>query len=257
MTLKLFYKHLWLIGGKKKIRGVWFKVDLQHAEWVPILAKHGFVYHHAHSQYVMMLKWLAVTEPNNIPRYAHTVVGVGAFVVNDQDELLVVRERFHTRPHWKLPGGYVESGEDLSTAAVREVKEETGVDSEFVSLVSFRHVHGATYNCSDIYFIVHLRPVTKRITMCQKELAACEWMKLQDYVKHPYVHDTNRFFAERFLECRRNGVQIESTDLYSPSFKKNQVIYSITCKAEEECIYDQDSHTSADTHCILNGDPKL
>lgn len=41
-------------------------------------------------------------------RYAHNVVGVGAFVVNDEDELLVVRERFYTRPHWKLPGGYVE-----------------------------------------------------------------------------------------------------------------------------------------------------
>lgn len=43
-------------------------------------------------------------------RYAHNVIGVGAFVVNDDDELLVVRERFHTRPHWKLPGGYVELG---------------------------------------------------------------------------------------------------------------------------------------------------
>ena len=40
------------------------------------------------------------------------MVGVGAFVVNDKDELLVVRERFGTRPHWKLPGGYVEPGKD-------------------------------------------------------------------------------------------------------------------------------------------------
>lgn len=37
-------------------------------------------------------------------------MGVGAFVVNDDNELLVVRERFYKHPHWKLPGGYVELG---------------------------------------------------------------------------------------------------------------------------------------------------
>lgn len=70
------------------------------------------------------------------------------------------------------------AGEDLGAAAVREVKEETGVDAEFVSLVSFRHVHGVTFHCSDIYFIVHLRPISQTITMCPKELQACEWMKV-------------------------------------------------------------------------------
>lgn len=38
-------------------------------------------------------------------------MGVGAMVVReDTGQLLVVRERFHKKPHWKLPGGYVEKG---------------------------------------------------------------------------------------------------------------------------------------------------
>ena len=45
-----------------------------------------------------------------LSRYAHNLIGVGAFVINDSDELLVVRERFYKHPHWKLPGGYVEPG---------------------------------------------------------------------------------------------------------------------------------------------------
>ena len=33
------------------------------------LLQHGFTYHHAKSEFVMMVKWLAVNEPNNIPRW--------------------------------------------------------------------------------------------------------------------------------------------------------------------------------------------
>lgn len=63
-------------------------------------------------------------------------------------------------------------------AAIREVKEETGVEAEFMSLVAFRHIHGSTFDCSDMYFIVHLRPTTSQIVMCKKELVACQWMKV-------------------------------------------------------------------------------
>lgn len=58
----------------------------------------------------MMYKWLPKDETNNIPPYSHTMVGVGAVVINDKSEILVVREKYWLVPHWKLPGGYVEPG---------------------------------------------------------------------------------------------------------------------------------------------------
>lgn len=232
---------------KDGIRALWFRVDIHHTDWVPILAKHGFVFHHAQPDFVMMVRWLPASEPDNIPGYAHNMVGVGAFVVNNNDELLVVCERFYTKPHWKLPGGYVQQGEDLRSAAVREVKEETGIDAEFVSMVSFRHVHRANFNCSDIYFIVHLRPTSDSITMCKKELTACEWMKLDEYMDHPYVHEVNRYFAKCFLESRRKGMKIDAVDMYTASFNRNQTIYSIKCtgddmKGEESSVEGADSN---------------
>ncbi|XP_050693380.1 uncharacterized protein LOC126984048 isoform X1 [Eriocheir sinensis] len=241
---------------EEKIRGVWFKVDIQHAEWVPVLAKHGFTYHHAKPEFVMMVRWLAVNEPNNIPRYAHNVVGVGAFVVNDEDELLVVRERFYTRPHWKLPGGYVELKEDLGTAAIREVKEETGVEAEFVSLVAFRHVHGATFDCSDMYFIVHLRPTTSQIVMCKKELVACQWMKLEEYLSHPWVNDMNKFFAQRFIESRKNDVQLEASSEFHPFLQRNITVYSISHKSKTDNESEKNK-TGSDNFSSCNGEPKL
>jgi ADP-ribose pyrophosphatase YjhB (NUDIX family) len=58
----------------------------------------------------MMYRWLPTTEECNIPPFAHTMIGVGAVVVNDAHEILVVKEKYFTIPHWKLPGGYVEPG---------------------------------------------------------------------------------------------------------------------------------------------------
>jgi len=167
---------MWAEG---EVRAVWFYVTHAQAEWIPILVKQGFTFHHANSVRVALLKWMDSKEVCNIPSFAHTLVGVGGMVVNDKDEVLVVQERFYTAPHWKLPGGYVDPGEDISVAAVREVKEETGVDTEFRSIVAFRHGHNFNFGCSDIYIIVALKPLSSTINKCDKELSACQWMPLQ------------------------------------------------------------------------------
>ncbi len=49
--------------------------------------------------------------------------------------LLVERGRAPLKGFWSLPGGVLELGEQLAAAIVREVKEETGLDVEPVSVV--------------------------------------------------------------------------------------------------------------------------
>ncbi|MCI32865.1 nudix hydrolase 2-like, partial [Trifolium medium] len=51
--------------------------------------------------------------------------------------VLVVQEkngRFSGKGIWKLPTGAVDVGEDVCAAAIREVKEETGVSKNIVKL---------------------------------------------------------------------------------------------------------------------------
>ena len=70
----------------------------------------GFEFHHAQKDYVLLKKWLPEHEEDNTPNYAAQYLGCGGFVLNSRNQLLVVQEKYHTTPTWKLPGGHAEPG---------------------------------------------------------------------------------------------------------------------------------------------------
>nr|XP_023919626.1 nudix hydrolase 7-like isoform X4 [Quercus suber] len=126
----------WRQQGK---RAVWVKLPIEHVNLVEAAVKEGFRYHHAEPDYLMLVCWLPKTA-DTIPANASHRVGVGAFVMNSKREVLVVQENsgyFKGTGVWKLPTGVVDEGEDICTAAVREVKEETGIDTEFLEVLAF------------------------------------------------------------------------------------------------------------------------
>jgi 8-oxo-dGTP diphosphatase len=61
---------------------------------------------------------------------AQPIVGVGAVIVQDGKLVLIRRGVEPDKGKWSIPGGGVELGETVGDAAVREAKEECGLDIE-------------------------------------------------------------------------------------------------------------------------------
>ena len=55
---------------------------------------------------------------------------------DDLNFILIKRKNDPYKDHWALPGGFVEYGETVETAAIREAKEETSIDVELKGLVN-------------------------------------------------------------------------------------------------------------------------
>jgi ADP-ribose pyrophosphatase YjhB (NUDIX family) len=76
------------------------------------------------------------------PKATSIVPSANVIVVNDQDEILLIRRTDNN--NWAVPGGGMDLGESITDAAVRETQEETGITCEVTGLVGIytnpRHV---------------------------------------------------------------------------------------------------------------------
>lgn len=66
--------------------------------------------------------------------YENPLPVVSTILVRDREVLLVKRGNAPYRGKWCLPSGFVETGESIAEAAVRELEEETGVKGKIVQL---------------------------------------------------------------------------------------------------------------------------
>jgi len=69
----------------------------------------------------------------NAPKANSIVVAVTVFVLDDQDRVLLIRRTDNGL--WALPGGAQDIGEYVAETAVRETREEAGIDVEVVDVV--------------------------------------------------------------------------------------------------------------------------
>ena len=67
------------------------------------------------------------------PKANSLVPSVNVVVVNDAGDILMIRRS--DNENWAVPGGAIDLGESMTQAAIRETKEESGIDCEITGLI--------------------------------------------------------------------------------------------------------------------------
>ena len=122
------------------------------------------------------------------PHANSIVVATSAYVEGDQGRILLIRRT--DSGLWSLPGGRVEPGETVTQGAVREVKEETGVDIAVVGLVGIftNPAHVVAYQDGEVRqgFSICMRAVPIGGAPQQSdESEEVAWVSPDDFQLHP------------------------------------------------------------------------
>lgn len=105
-------------------------------------------------------------------------------IIEHEGRFLLVRNA-SSRQFWCLPGGSVETGEELRRALKRELAEETGVEPEIGALAYVHQLHIQT-NAPVLEFFFRVRNSgdyaaldLKQITQEEGELLDIDWLEMR------------------------------------------------------------------------------
>lgn len=106
----------------------------------------------------------------------------GALVVKENNFLLVKEAQPHCYGKWNFPGGHLDKGEDIFTAAIREVKEETNLEVKLEGLVSlYKYKNTKGQNVVRLIFKAVVTGGT--LQYASGELLDAKWFSFEEFSK--------------------------------------------------------------------------
>lgn len=118
------------------------------------------------------------------------VKAAGGLVLNQREELLLI----YRRGHWDLPKGKLDEGESIEECALREVKEETGLEN----ISAGKHIGTTVHNYHELgdqirketsWYMMYATGEQETIPQIEEDITEVRWVKrgdLAQYLENTY-----------------------------------------------------------------------
>jgi 8-oxo-dGTP pyrophosphatase MutT (NUDIX family) len=125
------------------------------------------------------------------------IEAAGGFVLNSEGQLLV----FYRRGSWDLPKGKIDPGETPDEAAVREVKEETGLQSielgEFITHTYHTYEQKGKRILKRTWWFAMTTPDSRVAPQTEEDIELIEWVEPENWLAtDPFVYPNIREIIE-------------------------------------------------------------
>ncbi len=122
--------------------------------------------------------------------YENPVPAVTALVLNEENQILLGRRAVEpAKGGWCLPGGFMETGETIEEAALRELKEETGINGRIVSFVGFFYQESIYYG--SIIIFGYRVEMMDGVLKADDDMEALQYFELDDLPEVAFLSHKN------------------------------------------------------------------
>lgn len=135
------------------------------------------------------------------------LVGGSAVVRNERGDILLVKRR--DSGAWVLPAGYTDIGENVAHTAVREVREETGLNVDPIRIIGvysaphFGEIYPNGDQVQNVGVLFDCRCINGTLDPDSVETKAACWVDAQQLPKR--ITPRYRLFAEKIVACLNEG----------------------------------------------------
>lgn len=141
------------------------------------------------------------------PRVENSAGGVVVRPIDGELHVLLIRDPYG---NWGLPKGHLEEGEDAADAALREVREETGLDDlllgpELHTIDWYFRLQGTLIHKYCVFYLV-VSDDGDPVPELEEGITECVWVRA-DAASNQITYDNARAVLDRALEVlARDGL---------------------------------------------------
>ena len=115
----------------------------------------------------------------NIPLWDMFTTSMICAVVDEQNEIALLRQDYVSTTHSVCVAGIMKLGESAEETAVREIKEELGLKTECLT-----YIRSYPYEKKEMLMLGYMAKVKKAEFVLSKEVDSAEWIPLEDALEH-------------------------------------------------------------------------